>query len=65
MNAFLIPGFILAVLVMPAKAQSSKPEPLNINGNIFDPVPPQGYAAPAMKPKASNHVRKHRVRSST
>jgi hypothetical protein len=65
MKAFLILGFLLAMLVTPVQAQSSKPEPLNINGNIFDPVPPQGYAAPAMKPKASNHVRKHRVRSST
>jgi hypothetical protein len=66
MKASIILGFILAVLVTPVQAQTPKPEPLNINGNIFDPEPPQASVAPpAMKVKPANHVRKHRVRSST
>jgi len=68
MKNYVILGFILAVLAAPTQvqAQSAQPQPLNINGNIFDPMPPSGYQAqPATKAKPVHHVRKHRVRSAT
>jgi len=61
-------GFILAVLVAPVRvqAQSAQPQPLNINGNVFDPMPAPGAGAqPGAKAKPVHHVRKHRVRSSS
>jgi len=61
-------AFILAVLVAPVQvqAQTAKLQPLNINGNVFDPMPaPGAEAQPGAKAKPVHHVRKHRVRSST
>jgi hypothetical protein len=68
MKGYMVVGFVIALLIAPVqvRAQSAQPQPLNINGNIFDSVPAQGYQAqPAMKAKPVHHVRKHRVRSAT
>jgi hypothetical protein len=67
MKGCMILSFIVAVLVAPVQvqAQTSNPQPLNINGNVFDPMPSPGYGTPATKAKPARHVRKHRVRSST
>jgi hypothetical protein len=65
MKTYIAMGFVLAMLVAPAQvhAQSSKPQPLNINGNVFDPMPSPGIQSPA--PKPVRHVKKHKVRSSS
>jgi hypothetical protein len=68
MKGYIILGFVLALLVAPVQvhAQSSQPQSININGNIFDPMPAPGpQTQPAAKAKPTHHVKKHRVRSST
>jgi hypothetical protein len=68
MKGYMILGFVLALLVAPIQvhAQSSQPQPLNINGNIFDPMPALGsQTRPAAKARPTHHVKKHRTRSST
>jgi hypothetical protein len=67
MKAFLILlGLSLAVFVTPVQAQQGQPGSVNINGNVFDPVPSQGYGAPPVtRARPARHVRRHHVRSST
>jgi hypothetical protein len=66
MTRLVILSFALALLALPAQAQQGPPGSVNINGNIFDPPPAQGYAAaPTAMPRAAaqRHVRTHRMHS--
>jgi hypothetical protein len=68
MKGYMVMGFVIALLVAPVqvRAQSAQPQPLNINGNVFDREPAQGYQTqPGAKARPVHHVRKHRVRSAT